>query len=98
MYCTWPAKRGKSKELASEPSAPAVFMAAESVPEYFPPTSQQTVQLELTVKSRPNVANAKQTMNHPAECMKGAGSKVTAASANPNIAGNPRESFNPPAL
>ena len=91
-------KRGKSSELASEPNAPAVFMAAESVPEYLPPTSQQTVQLGLTVKSRPNVAKAKQAMNHPGECMKGAGSNVIAASANPNMAGNPRDNFHFPVL
>src|SRR2546423_12718564 len=98
MYSTGPMKRGKSRELANEPSAPAVFMAAESVPEYRPPTSQQTVQLGLTVKSRPNVAKAKQTMNHPGECMNGAGSKVTAAIANPNMAGNLRDNFHFPAL
>ena len=91
-------KIGKSRELANEPNAPAVFIAAESVPEYLPPTSQQTVQLGLTVKSRPNVAKAKQAMNHPGECMNGAGSKVTAASANPNMAGNLRDNFHLPAL
>jgi hypothetical protein len=48
---TRPMKSGKRRELASEPSAPAVFMAAESVPEYRPLTSQQTGQLALTVKS-----------------------------------------------
>src|SRR4051812_49097782 len=98
MCSTWPMKRGNSRELANEPNAPAVFMAAESVPEYLPPTSQQTVQLGLIVKSRPNVAKAKQPMNHPGERMNGAGSKVTAASANPNMAGNLRDKFHLPAL
>src|SRR5258708_22713857 len=88
----------KRRERAKEPTSRAVLMASESVPEFRPPTSQQRVQLGLTVKSRPNVAKAKQAMNHPGECMNGAGSKVTAASANPNMAGNLRDNFHFPAL
>ena len=80
-------RTGNSSELANEPNAPMVFIAADSVPEYLPPTSQQTGQLALTVRSTPNVVKAKQAMNHPAECVKGAGSNVAAASPNPNMAG-----------
>jgi hypothetical protein len=75
-----------------------VFMAADSVPEYLPPTSQQTGQLEVTVRSTPNVVKAKQAMNHPGERMNGAGSNVPAASPNPNMAGSLRDNFHLPAL
>jgi hypothetical protein len=73
-------------------------MAADSVPEYVPPTSQQTVQLELTVRSTPIVVKAKQAMNPPGERMKGAGNKAAVASPNPNMAGSARDSFHLPAL
>jgi hypothetical protein len=73
-------------------------MAADSVPEYLPPTSQQTVQLELTVRSTPIVVNAKQAMNPPGVRMKGAVIKVTADSPNPSMAGSARDNFHLPAL
>ena len=89
---------GNSNELANEPKAPMVFIVAESVPENLPPTSQQTGQLAHTVRSTPNVVRAKETMNHPGECIKGAGINVTAASPNPNMAGSRRDNFQLPAL
>src|ERR1035438_77243 len=98
MFPVQPMMRGKSIELANEPNAPRVFMAADSVPEYFPPTSQQTVQLELTVRSTPIVVKAKQAMKPAGERMKGAGIKVTAASPNPTMAGSARDNFHLPAL
>jgi len=91
-------RTGNSNELANEPNAPMVFIAADSVPEYLPPTSQQTGQLALTVRSTPNVVKAKQAMNNPGERMKGAGSNVAAASPNPNMAGSLRDNFHLPAL
>jgi hypothetical protein len=73
-------------------------MAADNVPEYLPPTSQQTVQLALTVRSSPNVVKAKHAMNHPTECMNGAGSIDAVANAKPTIGVNTRDNFHLPPL
>jgi hypothetical protein len=91
-------KIGNSIELANDPIAPSVFMAAERVPEAVPPTSQQTVQLELRVKSTPEVVKAKQATKYPAEGMKGAATKVAVATPKPNMAGSARDIFQRPAL
>ena len=91
-------RTGNSNELANEPSAPIVFIVADRVPEYLPPTSQQTGQLAHTVRSTPNVVRAKQAMNHPGECMNGAGINVAADSPNPTMAGSLRDNLHLPAL
>jgi len=73
-------------------------MDAERVPEHVPPTSQQTVQLELRVKSTPKVVNAKHPTKYSAEGIKGAANKVAVASPKPNIAGSARDDFQRPDL
>src|SRR5215469_8329575 len=89
---------GNNIALANEPTAPAVFMAAESVPDHSFPTSQHTVQLEATVRSSPNVVNAKHAMNQPTECMNGAGNIERVANANPTIGSKTRDNLQFPLL
>ena len=61
---------GKASAQANQPNAPIMFIAPETAPVCSRPRSEQTVQLELTVKSSPNTTTPNQKMNQPAEVVK----------------------------
>ena len=61
---------GNASEQANEPSAPIMFIAPETTPVCSRPRSEQTAQLELTVKSSPNTTTPNQKTNEPAEVAK----------------------------
>jgi hypothetical protein len=85
VFSDQPMRSENNNELAHEPMAPNVFRAADSVPEHGPRTSQQTVQLELRVRSPPKVVKAKQATKDPAEGMKGDANSVAVANPKRNI-------------
>jgi len=82
-------KNGNIIALVAEPRLFSIFIAPETMPEFFPPISIQNVQLGATVISTPKIATPKQTINANAEMLDICVhiTRPIAEIANPSIAG-----------
>ena len=83
--------QGNAFALTNDPTLPIMFIAAETLPEFFPAMSVQNAQLGLMVISAPNAA-----ATNPITATSGESAPVTtispaADSVKPAIAGSARD-------